>query len=66
MYDIDWSIFDQYSEDTCFCKCGTIYRSHTKMTNKLKLISRKQCPNCNKSEDNLIRVSSEPEIFEIK
>ena len=61
----DWSKHNKYSEDTCHCCCGTIYRSHSKifMTEKgLKPVSRKVCPNCNRN-NNHWKVSGDPETY---
>jgi len=62
---IDWTIFDGQPEDTCTCKCGRIFRSHSKIDmQRFKLISRKPCPACGKA-DNLFKASSDPESFGI-
>lgn len=61
-YKIDWSIFDGMPENTCYCRCEAIYASHTKIVkdgDKLALISRKPCPKCGKTKNNLRRVQSE-------
>jgi hypothetical protein len=51
--------------DTCYCKCGGVWRSNTKLDMKeLNCIAEIRCPNCLKC-DNLRRVSSEPEYFEV-
>jgi hypothetical protein len=59
--NIDWSVFDQYSESWCHCRCGTEFMSHTKMVRvgtELVCISRKKCPDCGR-DDNIRRVSSD-------
>lgn len=68
---IDWSPFDKWSENTCECRCGTVFRSHSKtvMTGAtapghLELRSRKPCPACGR-DNLLVRVSSDPEVFTI-
>ena len=67
MIDIDWSIFDKYSESTCECGCGAIYRSHAKIApdtdGMLRMHSRKPCPSCGKLVGHLQRVSSDPEVM---
>jgi len=63
--DIDWSEFIG-SEDTCYCRCGRDYRSHTKYVGTLnKMITKKDCPGCTKNND-CWRVVSDPETFEVK
>jgi len=66
MTKYDWSIHNEYSESTCFCQCGAIYRSHAKilMTEKPHLISRKPCPACQHT-DLLTQISSDPEMYTI-
>ena len=47
--DIDWDIVSKYPEDTCTCRCGTVFRSHSKFAtvdNKPEIVSRKPCLNC--------------------
>jgi hypothetical protein len=67
-YKIDWSIFDGDEENICYCRCGAVYRSHTKMikvsTNSLDLISRKPCPACCEIKNNLRKVQGLPERWE--
>lgn len=69
MNAIDWSIFDKWSENTVYCRCGAVYRSHTKMTTgddgALHLHCRKPCPACGKSIDNHWKVSSDVEVMSI-
>lgn len=63
---IDWSVHEKYPENTCTCKCGVIFRSHTKtiMSPTIMIISRKTCPSCGKQD--LQRISSDPETYSIK
>jgi hypothetical protein len=65
---IDWSVFDEYPENTIECRCGAIYRSHCKAVvtdGALVTHLRKPCPACGESVDNARRVSSDPETFVI-
>ncbi len=69
--DIDWTVFDQWSESTCECHCGTVFRSHSKTVATgatapahLEIRSRKPCPGCGQSNA-LRRVSSDPETITI-
>jgi len=52
---IDWSIFDKYPENTVYCRCEAVYRSHTKVTigddGKMRIHCRKPCPACESSVD---------------
>lgn len=60
---IDWSVFERFEQNTCECRCGTEYRSHSKVVNTadgMKVFTRKPCPNCGAS-DRLRRVSSPAE-----
>ncbi len=62
-YDVDWTVFDQYPESTCYCNCDAIFRSHAKIVMSIRRsVSRKPCPDCGKN-DNLRRVSSDPETY---
>ena len=65
MSEVDWTEFDQFPEDTCYCWCGCEYRSHAKMVkrDRLIMVSRKPCPGCGKVEGHLRRVSSDPEVM---
>ena len=66
--DIDWSDFINFPENTCYCECGSTYRSHTKLVRKDKFIifSEKPCPNCRKTEGHLRRVSSDPDTMTLQ
>lgn len=64
--EIDWSRFDRFTENTCACRCGAEFRSHTTvLTAPPRLVSRKPCPGCGQTE-NLRRASSDPEEFVIE
>ena len=65
---IDWSVFDQYPESTCDCRCGARFRSHAKVVRdkeNLVTVTRKPCPDCNEN-DNCNRVRSDPERYVIR
>lgn len=65
---IDWTIFDNEPESTCYCVCEQVYRSHTKLKLEGKTFihySKKPCPKCKKTENNLRRVISDPEHYVI-
>ena len=58
---IDWTVFDKWPEDTCFCRCDGIFRSHGKFDIATKrIITRKPCPKCNKN-DGCYRIQSDKE-----
>lgn len=62
--NIDWSVFDKYSESTNKCRCGAVYRSHCKgivTPTGFSLITRKPCPGCGKSVDNVWSSSTDVE-----
>ncbi len=62
---IDWTMFDRWPEDTCFCRCGGIFRSHGKwIMSEKRIIARSPCPKCGKNDD-CYRVKSDPETMEI-
>lgn len=64
MDDVEWSRFDQYSEDTIECRCGKIYRSHCKgvvIGESYSLITRKPCPGCGETQDHVRAARSDPE-----
>lgn len=61
---IDWSEFI-WPEDTCCCRCGEIFRSHSKYIMAVsKIITKEQCPRCRKDDD-CWRIISEPETIKI-
>jgi hypothetical protein len=64
---IDWTDFDGTSEQTCRCRCGTVFRSHARVRYDagIRPIARKPCPGCGKSDD-LWAISSDPELFTIE
>jgi len=58
--------FEKQYVDTCYCKCGSIYRSSSKLKlidGDLKLFTKEPCPSCGKSINNCIKISSDPEKF---
>ena len=67
---IDWSVFDEFPESTCYCRCGRVFRSHSKgvvIKNKdnghsFTVLTRKKCPVCGRN-DSTYRVSSDPEVM---
>lgn len=62
---IDWSVFDKYPDDTCFCRCGSEFRSHAKfatVAGSSGLVSRKPCPACGKADD-IWMVSADSETY---
>ena len=63
--NIDWSVFDEYPEDTCSCRCGEVFRSHAKFVRDVsRVITRKACPACGKNSD-FSRIESDPEKYTI-
>ncbi len=62
--EIDWSIFNGDSEATCYCCCGTVFRSHAKgvYTKGTSIVTRKPCPSCGQN-DNCNRIYFDPERF---
>ncbi len=63
--DIDWSIFERYSKNIVYCKCGTVYLSYSKgisMNKQYITITKDPCPSCGESINNARRISSEPEV----
>lgn len=53
-------------EDTCYCKCGAVYRSPSKLKyidGDFVLLTGKPCPGCGKSKNNCFKISSDPEAF---
>ncbi len=64
-----WQKQDEFPESTCYCRCGAVYRSHSKVVNTpsgFVIVSRKPCPECGRDEGNLRRVSSDPEIMTLR
>lgn len=50
---IDWSPFDKYPEDTCYCRCGVTYKSHVKALcrgSQFDLVARGACPSCGRTD----------------
>ena len=69
--EVDWSIHDKerWPEDTIYCNCGEVYRSHSKgfyEQGGFLMVTRKPCPGCELSEGNAYRVSSDPESVVIR
>lgn len=65
---IDWYTSDGEPGDTCYCRCGRIYRSHTRVKlvgGRMTAITRKKCPGCGEYISNCFRISSDPEIYTI-
>lgn len=65
---IDWSKFTEPPTTTCYCRCGTRYRSHCKsarVEGLWRLVSQKPCPGCGKTND-CYRASTDPESFTIR
>ncbi len=62
---IDWAAQDKYPEDTCTCRCGTVYRTHARMimVPTPNIVARKPCPACGGIA--LTRASSDPEAMTI-
>lgn len=61
---VDWTIFDQYPENSVECRCGAVYRSHSKcvaVKDGLKVITRKACPTCGESVGHPRAVRSDAE-----
>jgi len=55
--------------DTCYCKCGTTYRSKSVLKlqdGKPTLITETLCPKCKEFINNCYRISSDVEPFYIK
>jgi hypothetical protein len=62
---IDWSRFDAFAENTCTCRCGQEFRSHSKvvMSNPPEIVTRRPCPAC--GMDRASRSSSDVERYTI-
>jgi len=66
--DIDWSAHDEFSENTCYCRCGAVFRSHVKLIEleqRWVSATRKPCSGCG-SRVNCKGIESDPETFTIK
>jgi len=65
---IDWSVFDGLSESTCMCRCGTVFRSHSKLAavepSGFVLTIRRPCPACGRN-DNVSSARSDWEEYKI-
>ena len=60
---IDWSKFDRYQKNTCSCRCGNVFRSHSKLDMFIKKpITRYPCPGCGRN-DNCYSIKSDPEVY---
>jgi hypothetical protein len=66
MTEIDWTVLDEYPENTCYCWCETVFRSHAKFVLKPEpgMRTRKPCPKCAR-DDNCRRISSDPETWTV-
>lgn len=66
MVNIDWGMFKEESDTTCYCRCGKIFRSHAMYAKDLqKVISKDKCPSCLKN-DNCWRYQSDPESLTLE
>lgn len=64
MKKINWTKFTG-AEDTCYCRCGKVFRSHAKyVMSAARMVTRKECPSCGKN-NNCWRVASDSETIEI-
>lgn len=64
---IGWKHFDKFPENTIFCRCGAVFRSHSKAVmaeGGMNLVSRKPCPSCG-SSSNVWKAASDPETHSI-
>lgn len=41
----EWDAFDKWPEDTCYCRCGSVFLSHARVVDSLPC-SRTPCPRC--------------------
>ena len=64
---IDWSKFKDFSEHTCECRCGVVYRSHAKGTveDGWKMTTQKPCPGCGETVNNCRKYECDTEIVTI-
>lgn len=61
MADVDWTNHDRYAENTCHCRCGAVFRSHSKFVmDPPHIEARKPCPACGRTDD-LRKAESDPE-----
>ena len=61
----DWLPHLKFPEDTCYCRCGHVFRSHARIDmERRRSISRKPCPGCEK-HDELRRVTSDQEVWTV-
>ena len=66
---VDWSQFDGDPEMTVHCRCGEVYRSHTKLVRagtRLVMMTQKPCPGCGQSRDHTRMTSSDVERVTIR
>lgn len=62
----DWSIFNEYEEGECHCRCGVVFASHSQIDmERRKSITRKPCPGCGKDDDCWM-CSSPPERWTLR
>lgn len=67
--EIDWGKFAHYSPNEIECRCGAIYRSHSKSvieSGKFVTYTQRPCPGCELDRDNAVRISSEPELYVVR
>jgi len=50
MSDFDWDAFDDFPENEVECSCETVFRSYSRWTFPVGIVSRKPCPSCGRSE----------------
>jgi hypothetical protein len=65
---IDWQVFDKYPPNEVECRCGAIYKSHTKAVREdgeFRHYRRVPCPNCGATKDGMRRISSPSESWTI-
>ncbi len=66
--EVDWIIFNNLSQQTCFCSCEQVYRSHAKgvsTNNNFVMVTKEKCPGCNEQINNCRRYASDTEKWEI-
>lgn len=67
-FAVDWSKFDGPPSQTCYCRCGGVYRSHAKTTRlgeSLTIVSKDPCPDCGSHTD-LRKVEGDPERWAVR